>query len=142
MNTPEGALSATSYVGRVRNGVVVLDGPVNLREGQVVRVEPIGEKMGTQGGIDRTDRLQQLQQLFAEWTQEDAKLADEEADRLRTALEQSRGLSFRSPNCDRPHATMTSPLCQARLDRDVETGCEIMGRRANPGSTDSPGRRA
>jgi hypothetical protein len=100
MKPPEDALAATSYIGHVKNGVVVLDGPVSLREGQVVRVEPIGEKIGTQPDIERTDRVRQLQQLFAEWTEEDGKLSDDEADRLRTALEQSRGLSFRSPKLD------------------------------------------
>jgi hypothetical protein len=100
MKQPEDAPAATSYIGHVRNGVVVLDGPVTLREGQVVRVEPIGEKMGTPPDIERTDRVQQLQQLFAKWTEEDGELSDEEADGLRTALEQSRGLSFRSPKLD------------------------------------------
>jgi hypothetical protein len=31
----------------------------------------------------------------AEWTEEDSRLADEEADRLHTALGHSRGLGFR-----------------------------------------------
>ncbi len=100
MKPPEDALTATSYIGHVRNGVVVLDGSVSLREGQVVRVEPIGEKMRTQPDIEGTDRVQRLQQLFGEWTEEDGKLSDEEADCLRTALEQSRGLSFRSATLD------------------------------------------
>jgi hypothetical protein len=41
-----------------------------------------------------------LQQLVAEWTQEDGRLADEAADRLHAALDQSCGLAFRSPALD------------------------------------------
>lgn len=82
-------MSSAWYVGHVKNGVVVLDTPVCLTEGQTVRVEPLGEKMETQTDIEPTDRVQQLRQLFAEWIEEDGKLSDEEADRLHTALEHS-----------------------------------------------------
>ena len=89
--------SSASYIGHVKNGVVVLDTQVSLNDGQAVRVEPLGQGTGIQLDTDRADRVRQLQQLFAEWTAEDAKLSDAEADRLRAALEQNRGLSFRSP---------------------------------------------
>ena len=49
---------------------------------------------------ERADRLRRLQQLFAEWTDEDARLSDEEADRLQSALEENHGLRFRSPKLD------------------------------------------
>ena len=90
----------SSYIGHVRNGVVVLDSQIPLADGQAVRVEPLGH--GTQRQIDteRADRVRQLQELFAEWTEEDGKLSDEEADRLHAALGQSRGLNFRSPTLD------------------------------------------
>jgi hypothetical protein len=100
MKPPENASPAEMHVGHVKNGVVVLDTSVHLREGQAVRLEPIGDKMETNADIDRADRVRRLQQLFAEWTEEDGKLSDEEADRLRTALEQSRGLRFRSAAVD------------------------------------------
>ena len=88
--------SATSFIGHVKNGVVVLNTTVSLADGQAVRVEPLGT------GIDaaRADRIRQMQQLFAEWNEEDGKLTDEEADRLHQALEQSHGLSFRPAAVD------------------------------------------
>ena len=92
--------SSASYIRHVKNGVVVLDTQVSLNDGQAVRVEPLGQGTGIQLDTDRADRVRQLQQLFAEWTAEDAKLSDAEADRLRAALEQNRGLSFRSPTLD------------------------------------------
>ncbi len=36
-----------TYRGRVKNGVVVLESGVRLREGMDVRVEPMGETEGT-----------------------------------------------------------------------------------------------
>lgn len=89
--------ASQAYTGHVKNGVIVLDGQVNLNEGQTVRVEPLA-----QGPVDgeRAERVRQLQQLFAQWTDEDGKLSDEEADRLRAALDQSRGLSLRSSALD------------------------------------------
>jgi hypothetical protein len=95
MNPSEGRQQA--YTGHVKNGVIVLDGHVVLDEGQAVRVEPLAQ---TAVDAERAERFRQLQQLFAEWTQEDGTLNDEEADRLRSALEQSRGLGFRSPALD------------------------------------------
>jgi hypothetical protein len=88
------------HFGNVKNGVVVLDSPLQLKEGQAVRVEPVEDEMKRQADSDRADRVRGLQQLFAEWTEEDAKLSDEEADRLRTALEQNRGFRFQSPTLD------------------------------------------
>lgn len=84
-----------AYTGHVKNGVIVLDAQITLDEGQAVRVEPVAP-------IDaaRADRLRQLQQLFTQWTEEDGLLTDEEAGRLHAALDQSRGLEFRSPALD------------------------------------------
>jgi hypothetical protein len=100
MKNAETHSSESSYIGHVKNGVVVLDPQVPLTDGQAVRVEPLGS--GAERHLDtaRADRVRQLQELFAEWTEEDGKLSDEEADRLHVALGQSRGLSFRSPNLD------------------------------------------
>jgi hypothetical protein len=44
----------------------------------------------------QVERLQTLRQLFFEWTLEDRQLSLKEADRLHVALEQNRGLRFRS----------------------------------------------
>ena len=48
----------------------------------------------------RAERLRLLQQLFTQWTEEDAQLSDQDADRLDTALEPQRGVQFRSPTID------------------------------------------
>jgi hypothetical protein len=85
------------YTGHVKNGVIVLDAQVNLDEGQAVRVEPLSN---APLDAQRAERIRQLQQLFSAWTVEDGRLTDEEADRLRAALEQHRGLGFRSPALD------------------------------------------
>jgi hypothetical protein len=90
----------SSYIGHVKNGVVVIDTQAPLFEGQTVRVEPLGPGGDAMSAGDRADRVRQLQMLFAEWTDEDGKLSDEEADRLESALETSRGLGFRSPKLD------------------------------------------
>ena len=84
-----------SYIGHVRNGVVVLDQNASLMEGQAVRVEPVA----SQAMLDanRMERVRKLQILFDQWTAEDAQLSDEEADSLRLALDQSQGLKFRVP---------------------------------------------
>jgi hypothetical protein len=51
-------------------------------------------------GHVRADRVRRLQQLFDQWTEEDGKLSDEEAGRLRTALDESRGLRFGTSTLD------------------------------------------
>ena len=86
-----------TYTGHVKNGVIVLDAPIALDEGLAVRVEPLTQPAFD---ADRAERVRQLQHLFAEWTEEDARLTDEEADRLRTALAQGRGFGFRAPTLD------------------------------------------
>ena len=45
-------------------------------------------------------QLQRMKTLFAQWDEEDRSLTDEEADRLQLALQQNRGLSFRTPQLD------------------------------------------
>ena len=99
MKPSEAAPSPGSYIGHVRNGVVVVDDQVSLSEGQTVRVEPLNAD-NEHVDRERAERLRQLRQLFADWTEEDARLSDEEADRLHTSLEQSRGLTLRSPHID------------------------------------------
>ncbi len=88
MNPTETLSAPSSFTGYVRNGVVILDAQITLSEGQAVRIEPL---------YDTTGRVLQLQQLFNQWTEEDAKLPLEEADRLHIALEQNQGLQFRLP---------------------------------------------
>lgn len=48
-----------TYRGRVKNGVVVLEAGVCLREGMDVRVEPIGEAQGAAEGPQETRRLRE-----------------------------------------------------------------------------------
>ena len=92
---PSERSSPAFYFGHVKNGVVVLDANVTLREGLAVRVEPVNSAQ--EAGLTR---LEEMQQRFAEWTAEDAELSDAEADLLSTALEKSRGLGLRSPALD------------------------------------------
>lgn len=98
MNPTETLSAPPSFTGHVRNGVVVIDTLASLAEGQAVRIEPLAEAV--EGTLDhvRTERVLQVQQLFDQWTREDAQLPLDEADRLHIALEQSRGLTFRSPD--------------------------------------------
>lgn len=89
---------ASYFVGHMRHGVVILDHPIPLPEGQPVRIEPLAP----QASVDeaRADQLRRMHTLFAQWDEEDSKLSDEEADRLRIALQQNRGLSFRTAQLD------------------------------------------
>jgi hypothetical protein len=48
-----------TYRGRVKNGVVVLESGVQLREGTDVRVEPVGE---TEGGGEGSQEASQLRE--------------------------------------------------------------------------------
>jgi hypothetical protein len=91
-------ITSASYIGHVKNGVVVLDSNVVLTDGQAVRVEPLPASAPQKH--EREDRVRRLQRVLAEWTEEDSKLSDEEADRLHSALAQNHGLSFRSPLLD------------------------------------------
>jgi hypothetical protein len=79
----------TSFIGHVRNGVVALKGAVSLADGQSVRVELPGGGTGDRNKADGGDRVRQLQLLFADWTEEEGKLADEEVDRFRVALDRN-----------------------------------------------------
>jgi hypothetical protein len=100
MNPNEILSSGPSYVGHVRNGIVVLDTHVSLVEGQTVRVEPLSEPAEAERRLDAelAARVLRVQQLFEEWNQEDSQLSSEEADRLHVALEANRGLEFRPPD--------------------------------------------
>ena len=48
-----------TYRGRVKNGVVVLESGVRLREGMDVRVQPVGE---TEGMVEGSQEAQQLRE--------------------------------------------------------------------------------
>ena len=95
MNPTETFSPSPTYIGHVRNGVIVLDQNASLNEGQTVRVEPVASP--TMLDADRMERVRKLQSLFEQWTEEDAQLSIEEADRLRLALDQSQGLQFGVP---------------------------------------------
>ncbi len=48
-----------TYRGRVKNGVVVLESGVRLREGMDVRVEPVGETQGVEEGPQEARQLRE-----------------------------------------------------------------------------------
>ena len=48
-----------TYRGRVKNGVVVLESGVRLREGMDVRVEPVGETQGVEEGSQEARQLRE-----------------------------------------------------------------------------------
>ena len=100
MKNSEPSSPAASVTGRVKNGVIVLDVKIDLQDGQAVRIEPLGPGPEAQVDTKRADRARRLQELFAQWTEEDGKLSDEEAGRLHTALNEGRGLQFGSPTLD------------------------------------------
>lgn len=96
MNPTETHSPPPSYIGHVRNGLVVLGADALLAEGQAVRVEPLASEAKLDA--DRMERVRKLQSLFEQWTQEDAQLSDEDADCLRLALDRDEGLEFRVPD--------------------------------------------
>src|SRR5437763_539846 len=98
MKPSETPAPAPSYIAHVKDGVVVID--ARLPDGRAVRVEPLAPGANTPVDAERDERVRRLQQLFAVWTDEDAKLSDEEADRLQAALEGNRGLNLWSPALD------------------------------------------
>lgn len=87
----------TTYLGHVKDGVIILDTQVVLAEGQAVRVEPVREVGPTSGSAERDQQLQAMKNIFTQWDEEDRSLTDEEAERLQIALACSRGLSLRVP---------------------------------------------
>jgi len=48
-----------TYRGRVRNGVIVLESGVRLREGMDVRIEPVGEIEGEASGSQEAGQLRE-----------------------------------------------------------------------------------
>jgi hypothetical protein len=98
MDTSHTQPPAPSYIGHVKNGVIVLDGKAPLTEGQTVRVEPLDQRAGGEQAEDWAESIRELRRLFDEWTDEDGRLPDENTDRLQEALDQSRGLTLQSPH--------------------------------------------
>ena len=94
---PDDLSSAQAYTGHVKNGVIVLDAHVILDEGQAVRVEPVAN---IPLDAQQAERVRELRQLFAEWTEEDGKLTEEEADCLHVALDRNVRLGFRRTPVD------------------------------------------
>ena len=92
--------SAPTYTGHVQNGVIILDTELTLSEGQAVRIEPLGLDATTPITDERATQLRRMKTLFTQWDEEDSQLSDEEADRLHLALQQNRGLTFRTPPLD------------------------------------------
>ncbi|MGL6073162.1 MAG: hypothetical protein ACRC8S_03260 [Fimbriiglobus sp.] len=88
---------ATTYLGHVKNGVIILDAPASLTEGQAVRVEPLPKVQPTPISDERAEQLKRIQALFAQWREEDSSLSDEEGEALQEALRNNRGLSFETP---------------------------------------------
>jgi hypothetical protein len=86
----------TGYVGHVKNGVIVLDSHASLKEGQAVRIEPIHLSTPTLSADERTEQIQRMKALFAQWNEEDRLLSDEDAELLQNALNQNRRLSIHS----------------------------------------------
>ena len=100
MKNSETSASASSYIGHVKNGVVVLDAHVDLADGQTVRVEPLGPEGTTLIRNERVAQLQQMQELFSQWDEEDSQISTDDAESFHNALKQNRGLCFRTPKMD------------------------------------------
>lgn len=84
----------------MKNGVIVLDTELPLSEGQAFRIEPLGPDATPPIADERAAQLGRMKTLFTQWDEEDGRLSDEEADRLQVALQQNRGLAFRTPQID------------------------------------------
>ena len=60
-----------SFQGHIENGVVVLDEPMSLPNGTVVRIEPVEasrEKVESWGSVDAdTDQPRTMQQMAQAW---------------------------------------------------------------------------
>ena len=97
MDTLETASAPVAYKGHVRNGRVVLDVPVELAEGQEVRVEPVQPTRLI--GDSRAAQLEEMKRLFAQWDEEDRQIPDEVAEEFHRNLQVNR-LQFRTPNLD------------------------------------------
>jgi hypothetical protein len=91
--------SALTLVGHVKNGVIVVDGAVNLPEGQAVRIEPLaGESRAGTLSDGLSNQLQEMKALFAQWDEEDSLVPEETAEDFHRSLERHRGLHFRAPD--------------------------------------------
>lgn len=100
MKQSETPSSASSYIGHVKNGVIILDAQVSLTDGQAVRVELLASEQESPVSGERGEQLKQLQTLFAQWDEEDKEMLEEDAEAFHKALEQNRGLSFRAVQLD------------------------------------------
>ena len=100
MNPSETLSPSPSYIGHVRNGIVVLDADASFIEGQAVRVEPLQVPSTEAGGMDSelAARVQKIRTIFEQWTQEDSHVSPEVAEEFHLALEANRGLEFQTPD--------------------------------------------
>lgn len=79
-------------LGRVKNGVIIIDTPMTLPEGQPVRIEPLALRVV----IPTDDRLERMKTIFARWDAEDSELSDDESECLQLAIRGNRGILFRT----------------------------------------------
>jgi hypothetical protein len=100
MKNSEPNSPASSFTGHVKNGVIVLDVNIDLQDSLHVRIKPLVSGQGAAVDMNRAELVRRVQDLFTQWTEEDSRLYDEEAGRLRAALEKSHGLQLGSPTLD------------------------------------------
>lgn len=80
-----------SYLGHVRHGVIVLDTPTPLIEGEPVRIEKLTE---LQTGTALMDKLKQFDELIKKWDQEDMHVTDDDVMAFQADLAKDRGLGI------------------------------------------------
>ncbi len=100
MKQSENLPSGTPLVGHVKNGVIIVEGNAAFVEGQAVRIEPLPRETTLPTAEACEEKLNRMESHFAQSDEEDSKITDEEADRLRVALQQNPRLSFRIPKLD------------------------------------------
>ena len=98
MNATLIPIPGTSQRGHVRDGIVVLDMPISMEDGQAVEVIPIVRESSTVDEIERTQQLKRMKETFAQWAEEDRDLTEHDADVLERALNENRGIRFRPVN--------------------------------------------
>jgi hypothetical protein len=96
MNTTENKSSAMSSDGSTGKGAMVMGTPTACSEQQPNRIEVVPSGICVDAQL--AERIRSLQRLFAEWTEEDGKLRNEDADVLGVALDASHGLGFHASN--------------------------------------------
>lgn len=83
-----------TYLGHVKNGVIVLDAPATLGEGTPVRVESLAGARIDAEKQHRGEHYRALLQRLQEWNREDADEEGRLGDVLQTELAADRGIRF------------------------------------------------